>query len=127
MQGADAAFVFADLHAMGLLTSVQVERLLSAGRNDRGRQTATRTPVGASVEVYIASGREALMAALFGERVSGSLVAVCPPLTDVRPDDQIVALSGRRLGTRYRVIDEPEGEGDAAPVVVVLEQMRGDA
>lgn len=124
MLGTDAAFLWADLCALGLLTSVQVERLVASGRNARGRQTGTMTPVGSPIDVYIASSREALVTAAFGERISGSLVAVCAPGTDIRPDDQVVGLSGRREGMRYRVIDEPLGDGDVSPVVAVLERMR---
>jgi hypothetical protein len=79
------------------------------------------------VGVYIASGSSALLAATFGERVQAGLMAVCPPGLDVRPDDEVVALSGTRTGSRYRVIDEPEGEGSASPVLLMLERMREDA
>jgi hypothetical protein len=136
MFAADSVFVFEDLRQQGLLTTVQVERTVASGRNARGHRTGARTPVGDPAAVYIAAGSSALLAAalgeraqnrMFGERVRAELTAVCPPGTDVQPDDELVALDGAREGTRYRVVEEPEGVGSASPVLVLLERMREDA
>lgn len=127
MFATDAVFVFEDLRQQGLLTTVQVERTVVSGRNARGHRTGARAPVGDPAAVYIAAGSSALLAASFGERVQAGLAAVCPPGTDVQPDDELVALDGAREGTRYRVVDEPEGVGSASPVLVLLERMREDA
>lgn len=124
---ADAAFVFEDLRQQGLLTTIQVERTVATARNARGHRAGTRTPIGEPVAVYIAAGASGLLAAAFGERVQAGLSAVCPPGLDVQPDDELVALDGAREGSRYRVLDEPEGAGSASPVLLVLERMREDA
>lgn len=125
MHTADVAWVFSDLERAGVLTSVQLERPVAAGRNTRGHRLETLTPVGAPFGAYLTSRRESLARAGFGEHASVTLAAVCPATTDIRVDDQLVVQDGRRLGQRFRVITIPEGEGDIAPVLVGLERMRG--
>jgi hypothetical protein len=90
------------------------------------------------VGVYIASGSSTLLAGVqdgllqtglrgVGERGTNRLTAIAQPGTLVLIDDELVALDGPRSGSRYRVIDEPEGQGSASPVFLVLERMREDA
>lgn len=122
MQAADAGWVFGDLERAGVLTPVQLERQVSAGRNARGRRVDTPTPLGKPFGAYLTSRRETLARAGFGEHLGVALAAVCPPGTDARPDDELVVQAGRRDGQRFRVVTIPEGEGPA-PVLLGLERM----
>lgn len=127
MHASDVAWVFSDLEQAGVLTSVQLERLVATGRNARGRRLETPTPVGEPFGAYLTGRRDTLARAGFGEHASVQLAAVCPPCSDVQVDDQLVAIDGRRVGQRFRVVAVPEGEGAIAPVLAGLERMRGDA
>jgi hypothetical protein len=119
----DTALVFEELGRMGLLATVQVERLVATGTNARGRRTESVVPVGSPIAVFVGNASEALLVAPYGDRTVSGMVAYCPPETDIEVDDQLLVLSGRRKNSRFRVLDLPIGEGPVAPVTASLELM----
>jgi hypothetical protein len=127
MFATDAALVFEELERLGLLTTVQVERLVATGTNARGRRTESVVSVGTPIAVYVGNASEVLLAAPYGDRTVSGLVALCQPETDIQTEDRLLVLTGRRKDHRYRVLEIPMGEGPVAPVTASLELMPRDA
>jgi hypothetical protein len=127
MFATDAALVFEELERLGLLTTVQVERLVATGTNARGRRTESVASVGSPIAVFVGNASESLLAAPYGDRTATGLVVMCQPEADIQAEDRLLILSGRRKNCRYRVLDIPMGEGPVAPVTASVELMPRDA
>lgn len=123
MFATDTALIFEELERLGLLTTVQVERLVATGTNARGRRTESVVSVGRPIAVYVGNASESLLAAPYGDRTATGLVVICQPEADLQAEDRLLVLSGRRKDCRYRVLELPLGEGPVAPVTASVELM----